>query len=343
MAKIRDVAALAGVSPSTVSIVFSGSGPVSEQTRRKVLAAAKKLGYQPDHFAGALRTGRNRSIGFCVSHTTNPTVAAIIQGASLHAHQAGYALLVSAMADDPDLERAHLEVMTRQRVAAVITYATTDDPSPYLRVQHAGIPVIFIGSRPAGITADVLMADYRQGAYLATRHLLETGRRRIGLLIAGAATRMASTARVEGYRAAYADAGLAADEQLIQTCPSKGDTTFAATDDLLSRGADAILASSTIVTVGVLSHLMERGLRVPADVAFVATGAIEWAFLASPALTNIEFDGERIGRRAVDLALERMGHGFASLPPREVLVPVRLAIRESSLGADVGYLSPTVR
>ncbi|MHB1416604.1 MAG: LacI family DNA-binding transcriptional regulator [Chloroflexota bacterium] len=340
---MKDVAVLAGVSPSTVSIVLSGSGPASEQTRRKVLAAAKALGYQPDHFAGALRTGRNRAIGFCASHTTNSTVAAIIQGASLHAHRAGYALLVSAMADDPELERAHLEVMTRQRVAAVITYAATDDPAPYLRVQRAGIPVIFIGSRPAGITADVLMADYRQGTYLATRHLLETGRRRIGLLIAGAATRMANVARVEGYRAAHTEVGLAAGEQLIQTRPSKGDTTFAATDGLLSRGVDAILASSTIVTVGVLSRLMERGMRIPADVAFVATGDIEWAGLVHPALTNIELDGERIGRRAVDLVLERIDQDFASLPPREVLVPVRLAIRESSLDAEVGSASRMAR
>ncbi|MHB1416156.1 MAG: LacI family DNA-binding transcriptional regulator [Chloroflexota bacterium] len=332
MSTIKDVAALAGVSQSTVSAVFGGRVPVRAKTRTKVLVAAEHLGYRPHGPAQALRTGSSRTLGLYVSFVTNPVIAAVVQGASRRATTAGYALTVSSVEDDPALERIHLNLLARQRVAAVIAYATSADPGLYDELRQAGIPIVFISSRPPGLAADLIMGDNQEGVRAAVRHLLASGRRRVGLLV-GPPPRQTNIGRVAGYRAAYAEAGLAEPEGFV--CPSLRTTAdaYAATEALLERRSDAVVASVSSLTAGALKALRVRGVAVPEEVAFVGSGDAEWGVLAQPPLTMLETDGEVIGRLAVETALERLGAEGRSIPAREILVPLRFVVRASSATA----------
>src|SRR5690349_18417661 len=128
MPTIKEVAARAGVSPSTVSNVFLGRVPVREQTKRRVLRAARRLGYQPDALAQALRLGRTRTLGLLVPHITNPTIAAQVNGATRAAQEAGYTVSVCAIENQPALQERYLEQLRRERVAAVIAQPAGHDP-----------------------------------------------------------------------------------------------------------------------------------------------------------------------------------------------------------------------
>ena len=140
---IAMVAKRAEVSLGTASKVLNGKEGVHPVLRQRVLAVAQELGYHPNGPAQALRTGRSRALGLCVSLISNPTMVAIMESAVREAFAAGYELTICAAEYEPALELAHLAALARQRVAAVITFATSADPAPYARLQASGIPVVF--------------------------------------------------------------------------------------------------------------------------------------------------------------------------------------------------------
>lgn len=334
MPSVKDVALAAGVSPMTVSNVFSGRAPVRESTRQKVLATARQLGYLPHGPAQALRTGRSRTIALSLPLITNRTMATMAQSASREAYAAGYMLSVSPLEYNAELERAHFEALARQRVAVVIAIPVTNDPLPYAQLQQTGTPVVFVDRRPPGVAADLLASDHREGTRSAVCHLLAVGRRRIALLMPPAGIG-SSVARLEGYRAAYAEAGIYAPADLFRSGLLTSADALQVTAELLGQAdpPDAIIAAGPSLTLGVQRCLRERGMRIPADMAFVGSGDVGWADLVEPSLTVIEVDGDELGRRAIEMAIERIEQE-ASLPPvRDVYLPVRLVVRAST--ADV--------
>jgi LacI family transcriptional regulator len=328
---IKEVAALAGVSPTTVSYVLLDRKPVLPSTKERVMAAAQRLGYTPHGPAQALRTGRSRTIGLCVSVATNPTMGAIIQGASQRAYESGYVLSVAISARNPALERAHLQVLTRQRVAALILTPPAGEATPYAELQRAGIPVICVDSRPAGLEADLVAADHYQGTLAATSHLLASGRRRVALLTIPTSLG-SSAARLAGYREAHARAGLPVPEELVRAELVSREAARAAVAELLAatQPPDAIIAGGPPLTLGALACLREKGIAIPDAVALVGSGDVSWAPLVEPALSLVEVDGEALGRKAVEVALARAETGLSGAPACDVFMPVALVVRASS-------------
>jgi LacI family transcriptional regulator len=318
--------------------VFLGRVPVRDATKRRVLAAARRLGYQPDGLAQALRTGRTRTLGLLVPHITNPTIAAIVNGATRAAQEAGYAVSVCAIENDLKLQETYLDLLRRERVAAVIAQPAGHDPEPYAALQRAGAALVFVDRRPVGLQSDYLTPDYRSATRDAVRHLLETGRRRIALLT-GPRWIDSTRERIAGYETAHIEAGLLVDEELIVTPDRRPGTSLrSAIAALLARPRtvgrpDAVVAGSADVTLTALAGLHDTGLRVPEDVALVGTGQVDWARFAAPPLSMIVIDGGEIGRRAVALTLARIREadsGANPAPPQTIILPATLTLRASS-------------
>jgi LacI family transcriptional regulator len=354
MPTIKEVAASAGVSPSTVSNVFLGRVPVRDSTKQRVLSAARRLGYQPDGLAQALRTGRTRTLGLLVPHITNPTIAAMVNGATREAQAAGYAVSVCAIENDPRLQETYLDLLRRERVAAVIAQPAGEDAEPYAAFQRAGAFLVFVDRRPAGVDADYVTRDYRTATRDATRHLIQTGRRRIALLT-GPRWIDSTRERIAGYEAAHIEAGLPVDDDLVATpdrrrgpTPAESIAGFLRRQRSAASGADAgagaggtrldaIIAGSADVTLTALAALYDLGIHVPRDVALVGTGQVDWAPFAAPPLSVIEIDGGEIGRLAVSLALARIREAESAADPRPsqtIVLPARLTLRESSQSAS---------
>ncbi len=334
---IGDVAALAGLSVGTVSRVFSGNTAVKPAARQQVTEAAAALGYRPHPVAQALRTGRTRIVGLCVSlaisraMASNATVAAIIQAASSTANREGYGLMLYGAESDPSLEERNMETLVEQRLAAVVSHPVLSTAAPYRPLQEAGVPLVFITQRPAGIAADKIAPDFFTGTALAVQHCLALGKRRVALLNTDLNLE-ASVARYDGYSSAYATAGTLSPAGLAVADLEGARAAYLAMEMLLDgpQPPDAVIAGTGTLTLGAYACLRRRRVRIPEQVAFVGTGGLPWSWLVEPSLTMIQVDGAELGRRAIEMALARLDPGMRQAPPREVLLPTRLAVRGST-------------
>lgn len=242
----------------------------------------------------------------------------------------GYTLAICATEYDPALERAHLEALVDQRVAAIIVYPANADPTPFLEAQRAGVPLIFADHLPPGVVADAALLDHEGGMTAALRHLFERGRRRVALLTTSPIG--ANAGRITGYRAAHAEAGLPVDERLLASGLRSEEEAYKATEALLrlDQPPDAVIAGNGMLVQGSLGCLRDRGVGIPGDIAFVGTGDVRWSRLAQPPLTMIEVDGDALGRQLVQMAVERLDGDPEPPPGRRICLPVNLVKRGSS-------------
>lgn len=321
---IRELAEAAGVSIGTVSRALKNQRGLSDETRRHVRAIARQLGYDSTR----LRGSKARRLVYLVhrqhsSFATNPFFSHVLQGVEAACREVGIAptLLATGPADpvrdqlrlhEPDalLAAGYFE-------AEVLTLlAGLDLPLALIDFWLPGLPSV--------------NPDNVQGGYLATAHLLQTGRRRIAYL-AGSLAHFSIREREQGYRRALFEAGVLADPALEVVAPpglAPDDGTAFAMRQLLRQKPrpDAVFAYNDSAALVVLRVCEEAGVKVPDDIAVVGFDDIPAAAYAAPPLSTLRVDQGLLGRTGVELLL----HGDAL--PREMIQPVELVVRESSRG-----------
>ena len=209
----NDVAARAGVPPSTVSYVINnGPRSVSASARERVLEAISELGYHPSDVARSLRTRRTLTIGLVIPDASNPFYGELARAVEEVSFEKGYTVILGHSSHLLERELRYAQVLRSKQVDGAIFHPSTSDLEPVYFLGQAGIQVVVLERLVPGFPC--IIADDRCGGYLATRHLLDLGHRRIGCIVrAGDPT--TSSARVEGYRAALEEAGLLQDDSLI--------------------------------------------------------------------------------------------------------------------------------
>ncbi|RZS91543.1 LacI family transcriptional regulator [Motilibacter rhizosphaerae] len=334
-ATLRDVAALAGVSPRTVSNVVGGYAAVTPATRAKVEAAIAELGYRPNVLARNLAYGRTGQIAVVVPYLDTPYFAELLQAIIPRARARGYDVLIDQTDGDADHERALLA-----RAAGSFRYDGLI-LSPLGLVQEdlaerdPTLPLVVLGERRAEPGFDHIGIDDVAAARDATAHLLGLGRRRVAAIgeqrdREGVAARL----RTQGYRQAHAEAGVEVDESLVVPRPrfNRRDG-YEGMVQLLERDdpPDAVFGYSDLVAQGAVRAILERGLRVPEDIAVIGYDDIDEGRYSTPTLSTISQDRGSLGTLAVDRILARVESG-AQVPGQELLVEHRLVARESTLG-----------
>jgi DNA-binding LacI/PurR family transcriptional regulator len=334
------VARHAGVSQATVSIVLNDTKTpirVSSATRSRVLASADMLGYVPNHAAQSLRRQRTRGITFINPSPENPYFAEIAAAAQATAETAGYSISMVAI---PTREAAvqilaHLNAGTSDGVIV-----GSRDPRVLAALSagiRRGLAVVALQVDTEDLQVPVVRTDREAGGYLATRHLLELGHRRIGHLMDAAAYARRPTERTAGYRRALA-------EEEIEVNPSwivQGGNTVVGGDAsmraLLGRGTPlptAVFAFNDQIAIGALHALRTCGLRVPEDMAVVGFDGIALGAFTTPELTTVEQPRAEVGKRAAELVFELLDGSPSS--PAHVTLPVRLVVRESCGASNRG-------
>ncbi len=331
MVTIRDVAERAGVSVATVSHVINGTRKVAPETAERVRRAMEELDYHPNAVARSLRTRKTQVIGVVVSDITNPFFATLVRGAEDAALEAGYSIFVCNSDETLEKENRYVQVLRRRRVDGMLLAPVGGGENPAVRkLARQGVPFVFVDRRAPGVEADAVLSDNVGGAYLATKHLIERGHERIGIVlgIRGATT---SEERLAGYRRALEEAGIPLAEELVVWGGYRVEGGRRATAKLLSLTPPptAIFSTNNLMTVGVLQELFARGVRIPDQVAVVGFDDLEWAEMANPPLTAVAQRPHEIGYRAVRLLLDRLG-AEEFLPPREERVSVDLKVRGSA-------------
>ncbi len=331
---LEDLAARAGVSRATASRVLRGDPKVSEHARSVVLEAARELSYVPNLAARSLVTGRSDSIAFLVEETeermfSDPFFLGMLRSAQETVAAAGMQLVFTVMATAEDQER-FLAYAAGGHVDGVLLMSLHGRDRLPQRLEALGVPTVLSGRPLSGRRRLWYVdADNVGGGRLATRHLIDAGRRHVAT-VAGPLDMCAGQDRLAGYRDGIEAAGLEYDQSLV----SVGDFTpaggFAAASALLERrpDVDAIFAASDLAAFGVARAVQASGRRVGSDVALIGFDDIPAAADHQPPLTTVRQPIGDLATAMTRLLLARIG-GDDRVARRTVL-PVELVLRDSA-------------
>lgn len=320
--RLRDVAALAGVDPSTASRALSGNAErVHPQTARRVHAASRQLGYIPNAFARGLRTRTTRSIGVILPDFTNPVYARVISGIERRAGESAISVVVRALHGD-DLDR-HADLAWESRVDGLLFGALSEGSNAIVQLEEAGVPCVLINRSSPEAKASVVL-DEAAGVRMGLEYLLGFGHRRIAFVSGPGAMDTARRRRL-GFVEAGAALGLSLDERLIvEAADPEAARRVVAALLAVEPAPTAVFAWTTHTALGVLHGLHELGRRIPEDISVIAMQDAWVAEYTWPPLTGVEMPVELMGERAVDLLLAMVNGSrperilIASPPPRIV-------------------------
>jgi LacI family transcriptional regulator len=319
----HDVAKLAGVSQTTVSLVFSGSAAgtrVGPATRARVLDAARTLGYEPNAVARALVQGRSRSVGIAVPTLRDPFFLDVVSGAQRVLRAEGYAVLLAEADESASMTSAIALFRARQIDGLLIDPVglSAVDPSAL-----QGAPVVLIddqSDRWPGVRADA-----ERAGRIVAEHLLALGHRRLGFL--GPLTEMPSAARCErGFARVLREAGVAPRSAHVRRVPATVEGGKAGMQALLALAErpTAVFCANDLIALGALKSCVRAHVHVPDEMSIVGCGDIESATLVTPELTTVNLRPLEVGARAARLLLELVD----GAPPRAMKpLPVELVVR----------------
>jgi LacI family transcriptional regulator len=327
-ATIKDIATRAGVSTATVSYVINGSRRVSPERTARVQRAVRELGYAPNAVAQSLRQARTRSIGLLVPDNSNPFFAELAKGVEDGAFERGYSVLLCNSNSSREREARYLELLLTKRVDGLLyspTTASIRDLAPFLARR---IPVVTFYRDPGEMPVDAIRVDNVRMGYLATRHLLELGHRRIAFI--EPAAEGASSQRVLGYRDALREAGIPGDPALVVRGDNRFEGGGAAARELLASGVafTGLVAANDATALGAMGTFQHAGLGVPADISIVGIDDIRQASFWTPSLTTVRQPKYEAGQQALAFLVERIEGAVA--PPRRVVLDTQLVVRVST-------------
>lgn len=309
MAKLEDVARLAEVSIATVSRVINEPELVREETREKVQRAIRTLRYQPSRVARRLRveSGAANLIGLIIPDIQNPFFADVARGVEDVAQQHGYTVFLGNSDEDAHKERRYLDVMRAESVDGIIVPPISENDQAMAELAGTGLPIVCVDRRLARVRVDTVIVDNVRGAQEAVDHLVRLGHRRIGF-IEGRPELSTSKERLRGYEQALEEHGIAPDASLIRQGDSRQESGRALTLELLAlpERPTALLVGNNLMTLGALETLHSQGVRIPDDLALVSYDDMPWALAFNPPLTAVRQPGYDVGRRAMELLLQRI-------------------------------------
>jgi len=328
-ASIRDVAARAGVSVTTVSHTLNGTRFVSAAARAKVHEAAHALGYVPSEVARGLKHNTTRTLGMLVPNNSNPYFAEIIRGVEHHCYGAGYSLLLCNSNDDAHQQADHLRVLAERRVDGIVLVASGTDDAIVDVCKDLRLPLVLVDREIDSIAVDLIEVDHAAGGDLATAHLLAMGHARVACIV-GPADLRPSQQREAGWRRALARAGVTPRADEIVRGDFSPESGAAAMRRLLkaSHRPTAVFVCNDMMAIGALHAAHEAGIAVPRELSVVGFDDIELAAYTSPPLTTVAQPKEAIGTGAAGLLLERLRDGRTE--PRRAILQPALHLRAST-------------
>lgn len=330
MVSISDVAALAGVSPTTVSHALSGKRPVSPALRGRVTEAMRNLGYAPSRTAQNLALGTTRIIALVVPDIGNGYFAELAKGVEATAVDRGYNVILCTTGFDHEREVQYLG-MIRSRAVDGLVYAAGAPPTdPELAQLLGDVPLIFVDEEIPGTTSGSIVSDNYEGGRQVAHHLLELGHRS-ALVLSVEGAPVTSERRVAGFNDAWAAAGmptpLAGQGQYTE---ERGRLAVRPHLKALRDGvATAVFATNDLMALGVMNELRTAGIDVPREVSVVGFDDSPAAHYSYPGLTTVRQDVLGLGERATNSlidALERLERPS----PEQIKLPVELIVRQTT-------------
>jgi LacI family transcriptional regulator len=329
---LRDVARVAGVHPATVSRALNEEtrGLVNEETARRVLKAAEKLGYRPNPIARGLKTNQSYTIGVLIPDLTNPLFPPILRGIEDRLETAGYTPLIANTDNDPERELLDSQTMRARQVDGIIAATARRDHRLHDALLEAGIELVLVNRRQEELPVSSATADDRMGMRLSVEHLTSLGHRRIAHL-AGPLDYSTGLDRYEGFHEAMGAAGLEPDPELVLVAEAFTESEGARLcGQLMSDGREftAVAAANDLLALGCYDVFADRGVSCPSDISVVGFNDMPFAARFNPPLTTIHIPHYEIGKAAGELMLERLQD--IESQPRDIRLEPSLTVRDST-------------
>jgi len=324
---VFDVARQAQVSIATVSKVLNrrGSGlPISTETRKRVLEAARSLNYRPNFMARSLRSRRTHTIGLVVADVRHPFYSEMIGGAEQGALEGGFMCILSSAQNKSERERFCLDLFLQNRVEGVLVAGETEsqEDEGIRELAERNVPVVLVAREfPDDRIAQVYLDNVR-GGRLATEHLLKLRHRRIGYL-GGPSEKHDNVQRLAGYREALAQVGVTFESDLITAGDIHTADGYREAKALLGRRPEltALFCYNDTKAFGAIKAIHELGRTVPDAVSVVGFDDIEFCEYFSPPLTTIRQPRFQIGYQGAKILLQLIEKSPAPAERRVALAP----------------------
>lgn len=335
---IVDVAREAGVSYATVSRVINHADYVKPETRERVTAALNRLGYVGNRQARTLRGGRTYTIGLLVRGLDTGYIGEIVRGIDRELVEHHYDLMLYTthwrQHNKTTSEATYVETLTRGMVDGLLLVLprTPENYLEWLRERH--FPYVLIDHQGIDSVGPAVGATNRQGGHDATHYLLELGHRRIGF-ITGDMQLGCAHDRLQGYKEALQEQGIAFDEQWVVEGDFLQPSGYAGATTLLGRQQrpTAIVVSNDVMAFGVMEAVRDHGLRIPEDISIIGFDDIPQAASVHPPLTTIRQPLEEMGRVAAQLLLEIIEND--NQPGKHIALPTQLIVRHSCQAPNI--------
>ncbi|WP_278380477.1 LacI family DNA-binding transcriptional regulator [Chryseobacterium arthrosphaerae] len=329
---IKDLSKFLSLSTSTISRALLNDKNVNEETRKRVLAAAEKLGYKPNLTALNLQSGQSKTIGFVVPEMITPFSSKVLKGIQNILYPLGYRIIITQSDEDPLIERKNLQLMEEFNVDAIIINLCheTQNNDVYEHIINQGTPMIFFDRIPHKSldVSKVIINDYIKSS-LMVEYLIKKGRKRI-VHIMGPAGIYNATERMNGYKRILMKYNIFDENLVVRTDGMTFEHGKKAIRQLLARNLqfDSIFAFSDTLAMGAMTCLLEQKISIPDEVAIASFSGTELSSMVYPQLTSVQQPLEKMGEAAAELALEKIKDSTA--PSRSVLMDAELVYRSST-------------
>jgi len=327
---LDDIAKASGVHVSTVSRALNNAYGIHSDTRAKVLATAKEIGYRPNRLAQGLARGRSRTLGLVITDIRNPYWTEVARGAEDAAFAAGYDLVLCNSDLDAGKQTRYVYSLLEKRVAGILMNAVTGlTRSVQEDLAQWNVPVVLLNAPRKGSSFSTVTTDTFEGGFLAGTYLVRLGHKSLAVLT-GRVERSNLTDRVKGFMKAVNSSGEGAVATVVIRGAHTSEGGYEAAKKLLANHpkVTAIFAANDVMAFGVIRAIYEQGLKVPENISVMGFDNLELSGIIRPPLTTIQCAKYEVGQAAVELLLKLAQQKDAQLP-EHLVFGVRLVERES--------------
>lgn len=337
MASIDEIAKLANVSKMTVSNVINKHySKVSQQTRDRIEAIIKETNYTPNLFARSLKSNESKIVMLAIPQTidndpyknqafNNPFYGEIINSVEYNLRKKGYYLMFRFIGEDESLKNLTIN----WNIDGVIVVGAIKKEMNTI-FSGVNVPSVYIDTYVDDTGLDMITIDDEEGGFIATTHLIDTGRKKIGFVVSLLNDIGVASKRYDGYKRSLEEHNLEFKENRVfegYTSTNFGKTVGKEIKDRL-HDFDALFVYSDIMALSVIKGLKENNIRVPEDIAVIGFDGLYIGELSEPSLTTVKQDITKKGELAVELLSKKIDK--TSVTPEKVVMPVSLIIREST-------------
>ncbi len=324
---LRDIAAKTGFSVNTVSHALKDQPDISDKTKRLIRKTAQEMGYIRNSSAVFLRSGVSKSIAIVLGDLSNPLFAIMVKGLEVRLKEKGYVSFVINTEEDKATERMALEMALEKNVDGIILCPSPDGRENVAFLQQQGVPFVLHGRYFRDMDTSAVLYDDQRCGYLATRHLLQEGHRKI-LFINAPLSVSSAQERLNGYYEALSEFGVG-QAQVATVTLSPGQRLEQIRHALFEEyDYTAVVAFSDMIALEVISLLQEQQISVPGDISVVGFDNIQSNYLLPTQLTTVSSSKSLMVRKSVELLIDQIQrHHKDSI---RLVLPAEIKIRETT-------------